>query len=192
MPKLAELIEKTYGKPERRKFESLTLSEKDFNAIREIGLEVLLKFPDLPGVCAPMCATYLAYWEQKPRPRMFMVAGEFLVNDLRVWGYDEMSATIQDDLAKSNLSWDGHYWLVLGEYIIDPSVFRTAYSEKSPPILKQHILREFGENGGMFVSNAAGLTEKRLQYIPYAVLSYDQVTSIVFGAESYCDHGSVP
>ena len=41
--------------------------------------------------------------------------------------------------SETNMSWDGHAWIVYGDWLADVSLFRTADSDKSSPTLKEHV-----------------------------------------------------
>ena len=126
----------------------------------------------------------------KPRPPVYVVAGELYVNDVRVFGSDSQETSIRDDINRSNPSWDGHFWLVLGPYIVDVSVFRTAYPNSSPPALAQHVKERFGSGRGLLIADQKGLDELGLKYIAHSLLTEEQVTAYFSGARPFFEQAN--
>jgi hypothetical protein len=71
---------------------------------------------------------------------------------------------------------------MFGDYVADVSVFRTAYSEKSPRRLRDHVVKEFGIGKGLLISKAADVGSYGLNYLPQYILSEDQITAVGRGA----------
>jgi hypothetical protein len=154
------------------------------NELEKLGHEVLQHIPSKPGLCGVMSALYVANWERKSPLPIYMVAGELYVNETRVFGHDLMSQTINEEINKSNPSWDGHFWVVFGSHIIDVSIFRTAYSDYSPAALATHVKEVFGLGKELLITSYLDLVEKGFKYIPHAVLTYEQVTAYCHGAKA--------
>ena len=184
MDELVNLIAAAYDPKTSHAFAQFVPSDADLRDLAEVGKDVLQNFPSKPGACGPMSAMYLARWEMQPRPRMFMVAGELYADGTRVFGHDNMGSTINEEIRKSNLSWDGHFWLVFGLYTVDVSIFRTAYSGYSPPALAAHVHRVCGKQKGLLIANKTGLDEVGFRYVPHAILSSDQVDGYCHGARA--------
>src|ERR1700738_1077453 len=79
----------------------------------------------------------------------------------------------------SDLSWDSHCWLEIDSWILDVSIFRTAYSSKSPPLLKTFVLQEFGRNRGVLIGDRSGLSRDGLHYIGQYELSKVQINRLL-------------
>src|SRR5882762_9669788 len=43
--------------------------------------------------------------------------------------------------SQSAVSWGGHCWVQFGKYVVDTSLFRTAYSVKGDPVLAAHVMK---------------------------------------------------
>lgn len=184
MEKLIKIISETYSEKESRDFMEYKPTQSDLFEIAEIGRDLLLHFPSMPGACGPMSALFVARWEMEPRPPLYMVAGEVFINNTRIFGHDMMADTIHDDINQSNSSWDGHFWVVFGSHIIDVSIFRTAYSNYAPPALATHIMNVFGPGKSLLIANANDLEAMGFRYSPHAVLSRVQVTAYCNGARA--------
>jgi hypothetical protein len=79
----------------------------------------------------------------------YVVAGSLYAGDMRIFGEDvEFDGKAR--FSETNMSWDGHAWIVYGDWLADVSLFRTADSDKSSPALKEHVKRQFGHGKGLY------------------------------------------
>jgi len=179
---IAELIARTHSDNAATAFAEFRPTEAERNELAEVGLDVLSHCPVVPGSCALMTALFAARWRVEPRPPVYVVAGELYASGIRVFGSESMADSIDDDLKKSNPSWDGHFWLVFGPYIADISVFRTAYSKHSPPDLARHVKRTFPPRHGMLIEDQSTMESVGFRYVSHSVLDDDQVTAFALGA----------
>jgi hypothetical protein len=156
--------------------------------ISETAKAVLQRFPTIPGACALMSATFCACLEQRLQAPIHVVAGMLTVNDEPVFG----DGTPMDGNAvfgHSNLDWDGHAWVMVGPYVADISIFRTAYSSKSPLLLERHIYAKFGTGKGFYFRGWESTHKDGLGYHPQYVLSERQVISLLKGAKQVIEGG---
>ncbi len=58
--------------------------------------------------------------------------------------------------SESNLDWDGHAWVVYGDWLADVSVCRTA-DAGSLRIVSKYIAKELGKGKGLFASRMAAM-----------------------------------
>jgi hypothetical protein len=78
--------------------------------------------------------------------------------------------------------WDGHAWVMIGAHIIDPSIFRAAYSADGPPRLARHVDLVFGPGKALFVDTWRHAAQLGFSYRPMHVFSADEVTHLMGGA----------
>lgn len=187
MKSLFQIIADTYSEQAARLFRDHKPTQVELMDITDIGKDVLQYFSSKPGACGAMSAMFAARWEMKPRSPLYVVAGELYVNEVRVYGHDTLQFSIQEEINSSNPSWDGHFWIVFGPYVVDVSIFRTAYSDYSPPALKRFVLREFGTGRGLLIADSSAVEAMGFRYIPHAVLTKEQVTAYVYGAKTLLD-----
>ena len=162
---------------EWRQFEPV---QDDCDKLASAGFEVLRAFPGrAPGACALMSAVFSVALENKVTRRGYVVAGSLYVGDTRVFGEDH-ALDGRARFSQSELSWDGHAWLVFGNLLADVSIFRTADSGKGPPVLSAHIHREFGSGRGLMICRTDDTGD--LRYVPEYVLTQDQVDALFRGA----------
>jgi hypothetical protein len=74
-----------------------------------------------------------------------MVAGSLFAGETCVFGKPGHDTDWAQVFGESRTDWDGHCWIVCDDYIVDASVFRTAYSTQSPPALACVVREGFGE-----------------------------------------------
>lgn len=184
---LKSLIAASHGSAAAEAWASFVPSEDQLAAVADAGHELLRNFPQVPGACVMMSTLCACKLEKRGLPPAYVVAGSLyvigprFVGDTRVFGeagkYDG-----QLKFSVSHPSWDGHAWIVFGDRLVDVSVFRTAYSRFSPPVLASHVKKEFGEGGEMLISPIERTASAGLRYEAEYVLTQDQVDGNARGA----------
>lgn len=159
-----------------------TKTQKD--ALTAAGLETLSYFPNIPGACAMMSAVYAAHLQRTTNAPVYVVAGGLVIGQSWIFGVAEPARDWNSAFNESNPSWDGHCWVMLGKYIADISLFRTEYSQYSPPVLSQHVTRKFGTGRGLLTCTLADFQQLGLHYEPQYVLTDSQVIALCRGAKS--------
>jgi len=111
-------------------------------------MKVLGLFPGrMAGQCALMSAAYSIALEKLGTQPGYVVAGSLYIGDKRIFGDDkEFDGKVL--FSKSNPDWNGHAWIVYGDYLADVSVFRTA-DAGSPRLLSKHVAKEYGRGRGI-------------------------------------------
>lgn len=180
---LAELIAQTHTGGAAAAYRTFRPTRQDLQALAAVGADVLGHFPWMPGACAVMSAAWVARWKMSNQLPAYVVAGALRVGSARVFGCEPAGAW-SEVFSRSDLSWDGHCWLAFGEYVADISIFRTAYSKESPPVLARHVERQFGRGRGLLICSLADAIQAGLYYEPQYVLSEDEVTGLLLGARS--------
>ena len=158
-------------------------TDDDLRHVALVGKEILTHLPFKPGACAHLTA----YWVMLARERFKLpaqgVVGHLAINGTLVFG------KVGDDLSQAmrgaSLAWDGHCWLALGNQIGEISLFRTAYSSKSPPLLRATILRQFGEGCGVLLATQEQWLETELDYRAKRVLADDEIEGLAHGTKEF-------
>ncbi len=181
---LRELITESFGLEAAEQWSRFTVGEGDKRKLVDSARKVLEIFPGRePGACCLMSAIYLLALEKMEGPPAYVVAGSLYVGDTCVFGEDgELDGKTR--FSQSNLSWDGHAWIVCGDCLSDVSLFRTADGAKSPPALKVHVERKFGRGRGLYACKIERAIEDGLRYEPRYVLTQDQVDVLGRGAKA--------
>jgi hypothetical protein len=183
---LRELITASFDAAAADAWSKFTVSEADKLVLHEAALKVLDVFPGrMPGQCALMSALYSLALEKLGSQRGYVVAGSLYIGDKRVFGEDK-EFDGKKLFSESNLDWDGHAWVVYGDWLADVSVCRTA-DAGSPQILARYIAKELGNGKGLLASRMTAMDASGIRYIPQYVLTQDQVDAVGRGALSMID-----
>jgi hypothetical protein len=180
---VSELIKQSYSEKESSTYVEYSLTQEDCKLIVESAKQVLLKFPSIPNCCAPMSAIWTAMIRDHTDIPVHMVAGNLDMMGKRIFGDNKNMPNMNQAFSESNLDWDGHCWVVFGDYIGDISLFRTAYSEQSPEWLGKMVRDRFGERRGMLLATPSQMLEDGLIYTPSYVLKDLQITGLVKSIE---------
>lgn len=157
------------------------MNDSDRAVLSQCALDLLKVFPPMPGACALMSASLAGTLERRMTAPVHVVAGTLAVDGEPVFG-DRKPFDGPAVFAASNPDWDGHVWVMIGPYVVDVSLFRTAYSRHGPPRLAKHINLAFGPNKGLYVDRWKRTGQLGLGYEPQYVLSAEEVTSLIGGA----------
>ncbi len=176
------LIANSRGPGAASSFQAFKITEADKAQMAEVGCNLLKVFPKRPGACIVMSALYaLGIRKAAPHVPTYVIAGDLFVGESRVFG-DDSDVNGEVRFSHSHPSWDGHAWLVAGDFLADVSIFRTAYSPKSPPLLAAHVTKEFGTGRGLFISPIETTGQSGLVYVPKYVLTEEQLEALARGA----------
>ena len=180
---IARLLAEANSPKQADAFKAYFQSDEDLHQVSLIGKEILANLPFKPGACAHLTA----YWVMLIRERLKLpaqgVVGHLAINGTLVFG--KIGNDLSSALQGASLAWDGHCWLALGDQIGEISAFRTAYSSKSPPLLKTTILRQFGEGCGALLATPTQWLETELEYRPKRVLTDDEIEGLAHGTKQF-------
>jgi hypothetical protein len=141
---IQKLIADSFGLEAGQTWAVFASSPRHVEVLKRVGQDVLKVYPRRPGACALMSALYALYLEKPNVAPAYVVAGSLYIEETRVFGQDG-NIDGKNRFSTSNLSWNGHAWIVSGDCLADVSIFGTAYSKFSPPILATCVEREFGK-----------------------------------------------
>jgi hypothetical protein len=181
---LFSLIESSYSTTEAEIVLSFRPSNDDVQLLIHAGKKALNLFPNIPGACALMTAMWVACIRSTTKYPIYAIAGSLLVDGIHVFGRTSSANQVKEAFTSTNLDWDGHCWLIFGNLIGDISLFRTAYSDKSPPALKEKVMSVFGEGCDLLINQLDSLAKLGIVYHPQYALRNDEITHIVNGART--------
>lgn len=178
---LGKLIAAQHSWAATKAFKSYEMDEGQQTALIKTATDLLKIFPPLPGACALMSAALAVMLERQMDAPIHVVAGTLAVEGVPVFG-DRKGFDGASVFASSDPDWDGHAWVMIGTYIVDISIFRTAYSGRAPARLAKHIDLVFGPGKGLYVDRWQKTSKLGLSYEPHYVLSAAEVTKLMGGA----------
>jgi hypothetical protein len=152
---VSKLIAGSYSAEEAQAFLGFSPSGENLRLLTAIGHEILTHIPPRPGGCALMSALWAFIARNRTALPVYVVAGRFAVGESVVFGKSkDMVSTAFDE---SEMDWDGHCWIAIGDYIGDISIFRTANSEKAPSVLRSATLQNFGGGRGLLLAKSEAI-----------------------------------
>lgn len=176
---LYELIQRSHGREAADAYRAYAPTEDDIALLAHEATKVLAAFGNEPGACVLLSACCAAAFLEGRKAPLHVVAGSLSIEGVPIFS-DGKPFDGDAVFSQSNISWDGHAWLVLGDRMLDISLMRTAHSQKSPPALTRYVMDRLGSRRTPMVcqvSEALGMA-----YVPQYVLRDDQITGLVKGA----------
>lgn len=180
--RIDKLIAATHGQAAARAHRSYILSLADRDHAVEIGQGVLRYFEQIPGACTGLSAVHAAALKGMAGLPAYVVAGSLTADGVRIFG-DGKPFDGRVVFSQTNLSWDGHVWVMIGDYIADISIGWTARFG-SLPRLASVIQREMGPNAGQLVVKWRDAPLSGLSYSPEYVLTDEQVATLDHSART--------
>ncbi len=174
--RLDRLIAASHSPDAARAFRAYAPGAVEKDHLASVGGTVLRDFLPLPGACTLLSAVYATRLRSVIDGPVHVVAGDLSADGVRVFGNGQpIDRAI---FSQTNLSWDGHVWVMLGGYVADVSLFRTARSKGSPPALAALVSREFGPHTGLVVVKWRDAPLSGLAYSPRYVLTDEQIATL--------------
>lgn len=181
MTQLGKLIAVHHGWAAAKVFKSYEMNDADRAALSLCAISFLTIFPPVPGASAMMSAALAVDLERRMKAPIHVVAGTLAVEGVPVFG-DRQPFDGSSVFNTFNPDWPGHVWIMIGPYVVDISIFRTAYSAQGPARLAKHIDLTFGPGKGIYVDHWKRTPRLGLNFEPQYVLSADEVTSLMGSA----------
>jgi hypothetical protein len=175
-----------HGWPLAKAFKSYEMSEADGAILSRCAVELLRIFPSRPGTSAQMSAALAVSLERHLKVPACVMAGTLAVEGVPVFG-DRRPFDGARVFGEADPEWSGHAWLMVGPYIVDISIFRTAYSAWGPAGLAKYVDLTFGPNKGLYVDLWKQTRQQGLSYEPQYVLGADEVTGLMGSAYRFIE-----
>lgn len=178
---LGRLIAAQHGWPAAKAFKSYEMGEADRATIASCAVQLLAAFPATPYANAVMSGAFAVQLERALTAPVHVVAGTLAVEGQPVFG-DRQPFDGPAIFGASHPEFHGHVWVMIGPYVADISLFRSAYSRSGPPRLSRHVDLVFGPGKGLYVDDWQRCRQRGLSYEPQYVLSEEEVTRLMGGA----------
>ncbi|MGB7401668.1 MAG: hypothetical protein WA916_03775 [Arcobacter sp.] len=182
MRKILQLISSSYSEKESKNYDNFKPKSDDIKILIEAAKEALTIFPNIPGACFPLSSFLASLIRDNTNYPIHAIAGSLYIDNEKV--FDNENDDFKSLFKSTNLDWDGHCWIIFGNYLCDISICRTAYSKYAPIILKNKILSMMGEGKGIFICPVDKLLDYGLNFIPKYVLTNKEI-SIGFNSAFY-------
>jgi len=180
---LAQLVEASYSPVEASALATYTFNDRARDALAQAGKDLLAEYLPWPGACAPMSALYARAVKAMIDDPVHVVAGTLDADGVRVFGKTPLVKGPTPYL-RSDLDWDGHMWVMLGDRIADLSLLRTAKAKPGSAALRRLAEREFGPRTGLVIWSIADAREAGLTYRPSYVLTAAEIAGLANGGRA--------
>ena len=184
MPAIPDLIAATHSPEAATAFAACTLSPAGRTALTETGIDLMQRFPPVPRACCAMGALYAAALRSAAEEPAYLVAGKLYADDIRVFGTAPSFPEETMPFLRTDLDWDGHMWVAIGEYVADISLLVTARSPGASAALSALVAREFAPDDRLMIAKAADLQRIGLVYFPEYALTPEEIDALARGAEA--------
>jgi hypothetical protein len=176
---LGKLIAVHHGWSCAKEFKTYEMDDTARAKVSAAALDVLKVFPEMPGASALLSAAFAVRLEEILVAPIQVVAGTLSIRGEAVLGGHKPPCS---GAFSNDQTWDGYAWVMVGPYIADVSLFRTAYSRSGPAMLSRHVELTFGSNKGLYVDQWSRTRRLGLEYEPSYVLSRDEVNGLMASA----------
>ncbi len=153
---------------------------REFDSVRRAVTELMAIMPPMVGACAMMSATLGAHLQDEYNIPAVIVVGDLKIQGKKIFDYKK-PIPFDSDGTPNLKKWSGHCWVGIDEWIIDVSIFRTAYLLGAQSVLGRFVVENFGEKRGALLASHGELASKEMEYIPRAVLRGRQINNLVSG-----------
>ncbi|MEO8455560.1 MAG: hypothetical protein ABI454_10395 [Sphingomicrobium sp.] len=179
---LLAMIGASHSPEAMQQFRDYVPDDRAWNIFKEMSQSMLTAVRPEGSSCVIMSALLATMLEEPLDALIPVVAGALKLDGDYMYGSDRGFDGGRVFSGEEGEDWDGHCWLLLGEYIVDISLGRTAREGHCRAPLAQRILSEFGPHAGMIALTEKGARDVGLRYLPRYVLSPDQVLANAGGA----------
>lgn len=180
---LVELVRASYSPVEASRLEAYAFNDRARDALAQAGRELLTEYLPTPGACALMSALYAEAIQAMVDDPVHVVAGTLDADGKRVFGKTPLAKTATLFL-RSDLDWDGHMWLMIGDRVADISLLRTTKDPNAHPALKRLAAREFGASTGLVIWSIGDALDAGLRYDPGYVLTRAEISGLANGGRA--------
>ncbi len=179
---LLAALKEDFTQQQIREFCNYKLSDADLEfivfAVKQAHRAVEPKALD----CALLSALIVAHVRDNSSIPIALIGGDFKYKEFSLFKHGEnlnLKAANQNVI---NEKFDGHFWIEVGGLIIDPSIFRTLYSNHVPENLRKEIEFRFGAGKGCIVATPEEMIRQHdFEYAPKYSLSENTINGLIKG-----------
>lgn len=160
MVQLGQKVAGQHGWAVAKAFKAYAMSDADRAVLSACALDLLQLFPAIPDASALMSAALAVSLERRMAAPVQVVSGTLWVDGVNPFAQD-------------------YSWVMIGPYVVDLALFRTAYAAWGPARLAKHIDLVFGPGKGVYVDLWKRTARHGLRYDPRDVLGSEDVTRLM-------------
>ncbi len=132
--------------------------------------------------CALLSAMIVAHIRETSNIPIALIGGDFKYKEFLLFKHGEDLNLKAINKNVVNEKFDGHFWIEVGGLIVDPSIFRTLYSNHVPENLSKEIKFRFGVGKGCIVATPEEMIKQNdFEYTPKSSLSDNTINGLLKG-----------
>lgn len=178
---LLAMIEASHSREAMQQFRNYEPDDLAWGILREMSQGMLTVVRPEGSSCVMMSALLATALEEPLGTVVPVVAGALKLDGEFMYG-SHRAVDGRRVFSENGGDWDGHCWLLFGNFIVDISLGRTARQGHCRTPLARRVLSAFGEHVGMIALPEPSARETGLLYLPRYVLTPDQVLANAGGA----------
>lgn len=178
---LMTMIEASHSRAAMQQFRDYVPDDRAWDIFKEMSQGMLTVVRPEGSSCVIMSALLATALEEPLGTVVPVVAGALKLDGEYMYGSNR-AVDGKRVFSENGADWDGHCWILVGNYIVDISLGRTARQGHCRAPLACRVLSAFGEHVGMIALSEARAREAGLLYLPRYVLTPDQVLANAGGA----------
>lgn len=180
---LTAVLTQNFNREQIANFLSYQLSDDDMVFIQAAVKDVLRNIPQKAFNCTQISAMSAAIITDHSKIPVSVICGDLHYNNKKIFVCKKPLPTGEDGTDVIG-EWDGHCWLEFAGYIADTSFFRTIYYGDVPQVLREMVLKQFGEGRGSIIATPKKMHQNGFEFIPRYSLSERQINGIIQGIAS--------
>lgn len=177
---ISSLIERAYPTTEVARYEAFKVEKEQWTVTNDVGKLVVSKISRSPGQCVPLNVVWCAILRDRAHFPAHAVVGDLFVDGVKVYGEGVTPADCVRIFSGEtiDLDWNGHCWMMLGDYVCDASIFDTAESPFAHRSLRGLLKKMTMPESRLLIANREELSRVGLRFVPNYVLDDHEVSRV--------------
>jgi hypothetical protein len=179
---LLKALKEDFTQQQLNEFYNYRLSNSDLEFVVNVVKQTLQHVEPKAFDCALLSALVTAHVRDHSNIPIALIGGDLNYKGLPLFKHSENLNLKAANKNIVNGEFDGHFWVEIAGLIIDPSIFRTLYSNRVSEVLTKEIDLKFGKGKGCIFATPEELIKKYdFEYIPRYSLSDATITGLIKG-----------
>ncbi|MCA8601948.1 hypothetical protein [Escherichia coli] len=154
------------------------LTREYIQQIQEMMIDLLEKTNKKESACLYMTALLCAVIQDNLSVTPRFVTGSLTLNKRLVFSHEPIRSILISGRDFSG-DWDGHSWVEIEDYIFDPSIFWTIYSQSTPQDLQTEFENAFNGKYSFLIGSRTELEKLGVIYKIDEELSNDAISTLI-------------
>jgi len=182
---LLRALSKTFNQNTINSFLEYQLSSSDLNFVKYAVTQALQTIKPRPLDCVLLSAVIAVNIQDHSNIPVALIGGDLKYKNLPIFTHhgtqDLNIEAINSNVLNSKL--EGHFWIEIGDMIIDSSIFRTLYSNHFPEYLRNEIKSKIDDEKDYIIATPKEMIQQyNFEYVPRYSLSDETISGLIAGA----------